>query len=109
MLSSTVDARIYHGTPAIFSPTIVTGMLRHDLGFEGVIITDDIGGAEQVSSVPAGLRAVKFIAAGGTMALTVTPSTVPLMAGRLIDRARRDPAFRRQVSAAALVVLRAKA
>jgi beta-N-acetylhexosaminidase len=109
MVSTAIYARIDPGTPAIFSRTIVTDMLRNDLGFKGVIITDDIGGAKQVASVPAGLRAVKFIAAGGTMALTVAPSTVPLMANRLIDRAQRDPAFRRQVNAAALVVLRAKA
>jgi len=109
MVSTAIYARIDPGTPAIFSPTIVTGMLRHDLGFTGVIITDDIGAAKQVASVPAGIRAVKFIAAGGTMALTVAPATVPLMARRLIDRARSDAAFRQKVNAAALVVLRAKA
>jgi beta-N-acetylhexosaminidase len=109
MVSTAIYARIDPGTPAIFSPTIVTGMLRDDLGFKGVIITDDIGAAKQVASVPVGVRAVKFIAAGGTIALTVAPSTVPLMAHRLIDRARRDAAFRRKVNAAALVVLRAKA
>ena len=49
MVSTAIYARIDPGTPAIFSPTIVTGMLRGDLGFRGVIVTDDIGGAAQVA------------------------------------------------------------
>ncbi len=110
MMVSTADyRRIDPGTPAIFSRTIVTGMLRGDLGFRGVIVTDDIGAAAQVASVPAGLRAVRFIQAGGTMVLTVSPSAVALMATRMLDRAEQNPAFRNLVNAAALTVLRAKA
>jgi beta-N-acetylhexosaminidase len=56
-----------------------------------------------------GSRAVKFIAAGGDLVLTVDPSLAPAMAEAVADRARRDPTFRRQTDAAALRVLRAKA
>lgn len=108
MVSTADYSRIDPGTPAIFSPTIVTGMLRRDLGFRGVIITDDVGGATQVAAYRPGERAVSFVQAGGTMVLTVVPSTVGPMATRLIDRARHDPAFLRKIDAAALVVLRAK-
>lgn len=108
MVSTADYQRIDPGTPAIFSKTIVTDMLRHDLGFHGVIVTDDIGAAAQVASVPPGMRAVRFIEAGGTMVLTVSPATVATMASALIQRAQRDPAFRRLVDAAALVVLKAK-
>ncbi|MCI5223853.1 MAG: hypothetical protein D3924_14570 [Candidatus Electrothrix sp. AR4] len=30
------------GTPATLSPAIITGILREQLGFEGVIVTDDV-------------------------------------------------------------------
>ena len=109
MVSTADYSRIDPGTPAIFSRTIVSGMLRGDLGFRGVIVTDDIGAAAQVANVPPGLRAVRFIQAGGTMALTVSPSTVAPMATRLLERAQRNTAFRNMVNAAALTVLRAKA
>lgn len=108
MVSSADYQRIDAGTPAIFSTTIVTDMLRHDLGFHGVIVTDDIGAADQVANVPPGMRAVRFVQAGGTMVLTVAPSTVAPMASALIQRAHRDAAFRKLVDAAALVVLKAK-
>jgi beta-N-acetylhexosaminidase len=109
MVSSAEYSRIDRGTPAVFSRTIVSGMLRGDLGFRGVIVTDDIGAAAQVANVPPGLRAVRFIQAGGTMVLTVSPGTVAPMFTRLLDRAQKDPAFRNMVNAAALTVLRAKA
>jgi beta-N-acetylhexosaminidase len=108
MVSTADYARIDQGTPAIFSKTIISGMLRHDLGFHGVIVTDDIGAAAQVASVPAGMRAIRFVQAGGTMVLTVVPSTVATMASALIQRASRDATFRKLVDAAALVVLKAK-
>ncbi|MGH8859874.1 MAG: glycoside hydrolase family 3 N-terminal domain-containing protein [Jatrophihabitantaceae bacterium] len=108
MVSTGIYARIDPNNIAAFSPTIVTGMLRHDLGFRGVIITDDISAAAQVAGIPPGQRAVAFVQAGGTMLLTVVASIVAPMTAALIDRAHHDPAFRRKVDAAALVVLRAK-
>ena len=108
MMSTAIYARIDPTRPAVFSPTVVTGMLRQDLGFRGVIITDDIGSARQVAGYPPGQRAAMFIHAGGTIVLTVNPYIVAAMTARLIQRARTDPAFRAQVNAAALVVLRAK-
>jgi beta-N-acetylhexosaminidase len=108
MVSTADYARIDPHTPAIFSRTIVTDMLRGELGFHGVIITDDIGAARQVASVAPGLRAVRFIEAGGTMVLTVAPGTVAPMAAQLLARARSDAGFRKLVDAAALVVLRTK-
>jgi beta-N-acetylhexosaminidase len=108
MVSTAIYARIDPTRPAVFSPTIVTGMLRRDLGFRGVIITDDIGNARQVAGYSPGRRAAMFVHAGGTIALTVDPYVVAAMTTRLLARARTDASFRAQVNAAALVVLRAK-
>ena len=108
MMSSAVYSRIDPTRPAAFSPTVITGLLRHDLGFDGVVISDDLGAARQVSAVPTGDRAVRFVAAGGDMVLTVSPATLPAMFAALYDRAVRDPAFRAQVDRSAQRILLAK-
>lgn len=108
MMSTAIYARIDPDNPAAFSTTIVTGMLRDDLGFKGVIVSDDVGGAAQVSGYTPAQRAVQFLAAGGTMVLTVDPTQVPSMTSTVIAKARAEPGFRAAVNAAALVVLRAK-
>lgn len=108
MMSTAVYARIDPNHPAAFSPTIVTGMLRHDLGFRGVVISDDVGVAKQVSGYPVGQRAVAFVAAGGDMVLTVDATQAAAMTSALVAQARSNPAFAAQVDAAALRVLTAK-
>ncbi|MGI8677913.1 MAG: glycoside hydrolase family 3 N-terminal domain-containing protein [Jatrophihabitans sp.] len=108
MMSTAIYTRIDAQRPAAFSKTIVTGMLRDDLGFGGVIISDDLGAAQQVSGYPIGERAVQFVAAGGDIVLTVDATQAPQMTAALLARARTDPAFGRLVDAAALKVLQAK-
>lgn len=108
MMSTAIYPRIDATLPAVFSPTIITGMLRGDLGFRGVIISDDVGAAEQVSGYSVGARAVTFIAAGGDLVLTVDAGQAPAMTAAILARAKRDPIFRAQVDAAALLVLQAK-
>ena len=107
MMSTAIYSRIA-GTPAAFSSTIVTGMLRGDLGFTGVVISDDLGAAKQVSGYSVGTRAVRFINAGGDMVLTVVASQAATMTAALVAEARKSPSFRAKVNAAALRVLQAK-
>jgi beta-N-acetylhexosaminidase len=108
MLSTAVYSRIDPKTPAAFSHPIVSGMLRGDLGFTGVAISDDVGGAKQVSGYSVGARAVRFIAAGGDMVLTVVASQAATMTAALLARAQHKPSFKRKIDAAALRVLQAK-
>jgi beta-N-acetylhexosaminidase len=108
MISTAVYTHIDPQRPAAFSPTVVTGMLRQDLGFTGVVITDDVGKASQVGAYSLGDRAVNFIAAGGDIVLTAVASQAGPMTSALIARAQRDPSFARLVDAAALRVLQAK-
>ncbi len=108
MVSTAIYTRIDPKSPAAFSPTIVTGMLRHDLGFRGVIISDDLGISKQVSGTSVGDRAVDFIAAGGDVVLTVDATQAPAMTAALLARAKSDRKFAAQVDAAALRVLQAK-
>lgn len=108
MMSTAIYARIDPGTPAAFSSRIVTGLLRGSLGFRGVVVSDDLGGAAQVADFSPGERAVRFVAAGGDLVLTVDAGQAGEMTAALVTRAKADPAFRRKVDAAALRVLQAK-
>ena len=93
---------------AAFSSTVLTGMLRDDLGFTGVIVSDDLGAAAAVEDVPPGERALRFLTAGGTVALSVDASKLPEMVDAVLRRARADEQFRARVEADAERVLEAK-
>lgn len=108
MVSTAYYTRIDPDRPAAFSPTVITGLLRGDLGFGGVVISDDVGGAVQVARFSPGARAVDFVAAGGDIVLTVNAGQIPEMTAAVLARAKTDPKFHTEVNAAALRVLQAK-
>ena len=107
MMSLAIYRRIDRRGPAAFSPRIVTRMLRHDLGFGGVVISDSLTAAA-VRRYPVGERAVRFVRAGGDIALVTDAGPIPAMYAALLAEARKDPGFRRQVTEAARRVLQAK-
>jgi beta-N-acetylhexosaminidase len=109
MMSTAIYTKIDAKRPAAFSPTVV-GVLRKQLGFHGVIITDDLSAAAQVKAWSPGSRAVKAIYAGCDVVLaSADPSVVAAMANALVARARTDTSFAAKVDAAARLVLAAKA
>jgi beta-N-acetylhexosaminidase len=108
MMSTAYYRRLDPANPAAFSPFVIGRMLRGDLGFRGVVISDDLARARQVAGfTPAG-RALRFFVAGGDLLLSVDPGPVPAMYDAVLDRVRANPRFRAKVDAAALRVLRAK-
>jgi beta-N-acetylhexosaminidase len=108
MMSTAIYTKIDPSRPAAFSSTIVTGMLRGDLGFSGIVISDDLGAAKQVSGYSIGGRAVAFVQAGGDIVLTVDASQATVMTAAVLARTRTDTNFKALVDAAALRVLQAK-
>lgn len=52
------------GLPATLSPKIVTGILRDDLGFKGIVVTDALEMGGIVKEFPAGEAAVRSLLAG---------------------------------------------
>ena len=108
MLSNALYPAIDPGNLAVFSPTVIQGMVRGDLGFTGVIVSDDVCDAVQLSPVAPERRAADFIAAGGSMALCTNAGLAPRLWQGIVDRARADPAFAPALDAAALAVLAAK-
>lgn len=92
---------------AVFSP-VVMRLLRDGLGFAGVIVSDDLGDAKAVQAIPAGNRAVGFLAAGGDLITSQSPGPAEQMAAAVLARASGNAAFRVAVVAAATRVLAAK-
>ncbi|MGC5166692.1 glycoside hydrolase family 3 N-terminal domain-containing protein [Luteimicrobium sp. DT211] len=108
MTSTAIYTRIDPHDPGAFSRTVVTGLLRGKLGFDGVVITDDVSSAKQVAAWSPGQRAVKAIAAGNDIVLAGRPEQIPAMTAAVIARAKADPAFAQQVDASATRVVTAK-
>ena len=109
MVSSATYSLIDSSAPAVFSSTIVTDMLRTEMGFSGVVITDDVSAAAQVQDVSAGDRAVRAIRAGCDLVLASADPTVAAdMVKALIATARSDPAFAARVDESATRVLNLK-
>jgi beta-N-acetylhexosaminidase len=108
MVSTVTYTKIDKTNRAVFSPTIVQGMLRGDLQYDGVVITDDVGAAAEVASVPAGDRATLFIAAGGDVVITANASLTSTMINAVVRKAQQDKAFAAQVDASVRRVLTLK-
>ena len=77
--------------------------------FSGVLVSDDLGAAVAVATMPAGQRAVDFIAAGGNLVTVKNAGLVAPMVGAVTRRMASDPAFAAQVDASVTLVLELKA
>ncbi len=108
MMSSASYPRLDPTAIAAFSQPIVTGLLRERLGFRGLIMSDDLGAGVAVGAVPPGQRAVRFVAAGGDLVLTIRPRDAAPMGEALLDKAEKDQAFQARLTDAARQVLQAK-
>jgi beta-N-acetylhexosaminidase len=108
MMSSASYPSLDSQSIAAFSAPIVTGLLRQQLGFTGLIVSDDLGAAAAVSAVPVDQRGVRFLEAGGDLVLTVAPATAQAMYEGLLAAATASAAFADKVTAAATKVLHAK-
>jgi len=101
---SKIDAK----QPAVFSSKVITDLLRGQLGWQGVVISDALEG-EAIKSVPVTQRGVDFIKAGGDIAILTSVSDVDKAAQGIESLMTIDDAFAAQVNAAVMRVLQAKA
>ena len=109
MMSSAIYSRLDPSAPAVFSPAVVTGLLRDDLGFDGVIMTDDVSGATQVTAWAPADRAILAIEAGCDIVLVSrTPAVAAEMIDAVVSKAKAEPVFAARVDAAATRVLALK-
>jgi len=108
MAGHVVNRRLDPDNPASFSPAVVTDLLRGELGWEGVVITDDLGAAAIVERYGADEAVLLALEAGndlllfanqqaydpGVVARTVETVTGAVGSGRL-DGARIEASWRR--------------
>jgi beta-N-acetylhexosaminidase len=94
--------------PACFSAIVLEDMLRGDLGFDGVIISDSFH-AKAVRSVAPTTAAIRYFTAGGTVLLDTDRPPIYAMEKAVLARATTNAAFASTVKADVLLVLRAKA
>jgi beta-N-acetylhexosaminidase len=92
---------------AVFSSTIMRGILHDDLGFRGVVMSDALG-ATAVRSIPPATRAIDFLAAGGDMIIESGLTGAAAMADGIAAHVAQSATFRKRVDNAALRVLQAK-
>ena len=105
MMSSAVYSLIDPASPAVFSPTVVS-LLRDDLGFVGLIITDDLSGSSAVQAWSPADRAILAIQAGVDIVLVVHSAAVLTeMMDAVVAKATDDPEFAALVDTAARRVL----
>lgn len=109
MVSTAVYEKIDGSAPAAFSPTVVTQLLRGSLGYDGVVITDDLSAAASVAKWTPAQRATLAIDAGVDIVLvSSSPQQLPEMYQAVLAKAQADPAFAAKVDAAARRVVTAK-
>ncbi len=108
MISTVTYTKIDPKNRAVFSPTVIQGMVRGDLGWRGVVITDDVGAAAEVAAVPAGDRATRFVAAGGDIVINAKAGLTAEMVAALVAKAQQDKSFAAQLTSSVRRVLTLK-
>ena len=94
---------------AVFSPIVMRQLLRGALGFNGVVVSDDLGATVAVANIAPADRAINFLAAGGDLIISKTVAPAIAMAAAIRLRVSTDAAFRQRVDDAALRIVGAKA
>jgi beta-N-acetylhexosaminidase len=100
--------RIDPGHLAVFSSRVMRVLLRKQMRFGGVIVSDDMGAAAAVVGMPPATRAIGFLAAGGDMIISVSLAAAAAMDAAVLSRVDHDPAFRSEVDSAVMRILTAK-
>ncbi|PWH07673.1 beta-glucosidase [Brachybacterium endophyticum] len=108
MLSSALYPRLDEDTPAMFSRPIVTELLRGSMGFDGLVVSDDVGSAAAVQDVPVAERATRLLEAGGDVVLTADPDLAEQLVEAIADWASQSKATARRVRESAARMLRVK-
>ena len=74
VMSNAVYAAYDGVTPAVLLPEVVGGLLRHELGFKGVVMTDDLGSTAPVLGQSVGASAVQALEAGADLLYVADPA-----------------------------------
>jgi len=87
------------------SKAVIRGLLRRELGFRGVVITDSTEAAAVLAVTQPAQAAVRNVRAGVDIVLTTGSGSYIQVYRALLAEAKRDPAFRARVRESAARVL----
>lgn len=94
------------GVPASLSGAAVDGLLRGDLGFDGLVVSDALGMGAIAQRYTAGDAAVRFLSAGGDLAVVsvadvaaARSAIVAALRDGVLDRARLQASVARVMAA----------
>jgi beta-N-acetylhexosaminidase len=90
------------------SAPILEGVLREELGYRGVIVTDSMEAEAVLSRSSTPEAAVRAVAAGADLMLTTSSGSYMPVFKRLLGEAKRSEKFRARVEESAARVLRLK-
>jgi beta-N-acetylhexosaminidase len=93
---------------AVFSPEVMRVILRQQMHFNGVIVSDDLGAATAVAGLSPGVRGIDFLAAGGDLITSQSLPAAVTMDSTILARLSADSAFRALVNSAVMRILTAK-
>ena len=104
ILTGHIDVRaIDKGTPASISRRVTTGLLRRDMGYDGLVVTDSLQMRGVQERAPGGAAAVRAIRAGADVALMppdpqdARDRIVRAVRSGVLSRARLDQAAARMI------------
>jgi len=105
VMSGHIDVRaVDPGTPSSLSRPVVTGLLRRDLGFDGLVVTDAMNMAAVAERHSSGEAAVRALLAGNDVVLMppdprgARDAIVRAVSEGRLDRARLEQAAARQIA-----------
>ena len=107
MISTATYKKIDAAHPAAFSSIVINDLLRGQLGWTGVVISDSLDAVSVTKTTPQ-QRAVQFIAAGGDIAVFTSLASAQAAFAGLKAKAAASPEFAALVDAAVMRVLEAK-
>ena len=90
------------------SPAIVTGLLREQLGYDGVVVTDSMEAQAVLARSGVADASVRAVRAGADLVLLTGSASWNDVFPRLLDEAQADPGFRARVRESAARVLALK-
>jgi beta-N-acetylhexosaminidase len=108
MVALATYTRIDPNHLAAFSSRIMRGLLRQQLHFGGVIVSDDLGAAAAVADLSPASRGIDFLAAGGDLITSQSLPAAIAMDQAILARTSDNAAFRSTVNSAVMRILDAK-
>ena len=107
MMSLATYSKIDAENPAAFSSKLISGRLRGELGFSGVVTSDSMSAAA-VASIPPSQLGVRFVEAGGDLVCAGTADVASAALQGMLEKARNSKDFKKHVEASVLRVITLK-